>query len=345
MFKVRILALAVMAALLLLFPAVALGQQLPPHISAISATVDGEAAADGIEVTAWIDGEQVASATVANGVAVIVISGDASFSGKTISFKVGGVDATETDTWEQGGHLDAELSITANSTMVGGAAIVSTAWAGLSQYLVDGAGMTLYLFTKDTQGAGSTAAVATCTSDGCVGARPPLFTDADPVAMEKAKSELLGTLVWADGKGTQVTYNGWPLYYYVRDQKAGDPIGQYGPWYAVAPQGTLLVGGTNVAPEAGESGSAMPGETGAAGSKGDKGDAGAPGKDGASGKDGTTGDAGGAGGAGSKGDKGDAGADGSSGGGGALGIIALILAIVAIAAAGGSFMMGRRTSE
>ena len=135
MFKVRILALAVMAALLLLFPAVALGQQVPPHISAISATVDGEAAADGVEITAWIDGELAATATVANGVAVLVIPGDAGFTGKTISFKVGDFDAAETDTWEQGGHKDAELSINASST---GAALVSTAWAGLSQHLVDG---------------------------------------------------------------------------------------------------------------------------------------------------------------------------------------------------------------
>ena len=113
MFKVRILVLAVMAALVLLFPAVALGQPVPPHISAVSATMDGEAAADGTEITAWIDGEQVAAGTMGNGVAVIEIPGDASFTGKTISFKVGGLDAAETDTWEQGGHLDPELSITA----------------------------------------------------------------------------------------------------------------------------------------------------------------------------------------------------------------------------------------
>ncbi|PKB78802.1 MAG: hypothetical protein BZY88_16615, partial [SAR202 cluster bacterium Io17-Chloro-G9] len=288
MFKVRILALAVMAAMLLLFPGIVMGQQVPPHISAVSATIDGEAVADGTEVTAWIDGEQVGSGISEGGVAVVRIDGDASFTGKTISFVVGGFAGEETDTWEQGGHADAEFAVNASSSMVAGSAMVATAWAGLSQYLVDGDGMTLYLFTNDTQGAGGADAVSACTSDGCMQAWPPLLTGSDPTAVEQpeyrtnADADMLGTLVRADGKGTQVTYNGWPLYYYVRDLAAGDAIGQYGPWYAVAPHGSLLVGGSNVAPAAGESG-AMAGETGASGAKGDKGDTGAAGSAGSAG--------------------------------------------------------------
>ena len=102
-------------------------------------------------------------------------------------------------------------------------------------------------------------------------------------------------MVRADGKGTQVTYHGWPFYHYVRDQKPGDVIGQYGSRYTLTPQGTLLVGGTNVAPDSGEPGAVMPGETGAAGSKGnkgDKGDSGAAGADGADGAAGTCGSCG-----------------------------------------------------
>ncbi len=354
MFKIRILALMVMAAILLLFPGVALGQQVPPHISAITATVDGAPAADGAEVTAWIDGEQVASAIVENGVAVIVISGDAGFTGKTISFKVDGSNASETDTWEQGGHTDAEFSINASSSMADAAAVVSTAWAGLSQYLVDGAGMTLYIFTRDTAATAGASAVSACTSDGCLRSWPPLFTGGDPLVADQpqfgstADEEMLGTLVRADGKGTQVTYNGWPLYHYVRDTKAGDAIGQYGPWYALAPQGTILVGGTNVAPDAEDVRPGLPGDAGAAGSKGDQGDTGATGaagSDGAAGTSGTNGTDGTDGTDGAKGDqgvKGDAGAAGSSGGSG-LAVVALILAIVGIAAAGGAFMMGRRS--
>ncbi len=117
MTRIRMLALMAVAAMLLIFPAVALGQQIPPHLTAITASVDGAPASDGTVITAWIDGNEVGSGVVADGTAVLVISGDASFTGKTISFKVGNLDAKETDTWEQGGHVNPELTISASSTM------------------------------------------------------------------------------------------------------------------------------------------------------------------------------------------------------------------------------------
>ena len=117
MTKVRMLALMAVAALLLVFPAVAFGQQIPPHLSAVTANVDGAPASDGTVVTAWIDGNQVASGEVTDGVAILIISGDASFTGKTISFKIGDFDAAETDTWEQGGHVNPEITISASSVV------------------------------------------------------------------------------------------------------------------------------------------------------------------------------------------------------------------------------------
>jgi len=115
MTKIKMFALMAVAALLLLFPAVALGQQIPPHLSAVTANVDGAPASNGTVVTAWIDGSEVGSGEVTDGVAILVISGDASFTGKTISFKIGNLDSEDTDTWEQGGHLDPELTISASS--------------------------------------------------------------------------------------------------------------------------------------------------------------------------------------------------------------------------------------
>lgn len=40
----------------------------------------------------------------------------------------------------------------------------------------------------------------------------------------------------------QVTYNGWPLYYFARDKQAGDTTGQgVGQvWYVVSPQGDQI---------------------------------------------------------------------------------------------------------
>ena len=142
-------------------------------------------------------------------------------------------------------------------------ATVATAWAGLSQYMVDDRGMSLYLFTVDTHGTDSTEPVARCTSEGCVGAWPPLWTAGDPIASNGANADFLGTLEWENGQ-VQVTYHGWPVYNYFKDLMPGDVYGQYGPWHLLAPPGTLLVGGTNVDP-AGPPADGADGQTGARG--------------------------------------------------------------------------------
>jgi predicted lipoprotein with Yx(FWY)xxD motif len=40
-----------------------------------------------------------------------------------------------------------------------------------------------------------------------------------------------------EGKGRQMTYNGWPLYYYIKDKAPGDTTGQGvgGTWFVVPP--------------------------------------------------------------------------------------------------------------
>lgn len=108
------------------------------------------------------------------------------------------------------------------------------------QYVTDGAGRALYMFSTDTQGQGDTMAQVSCTSDDCLAAWPPLYTQATPQAGDNADSSLLGTI---DFKGKKmVTYNGWPLYYFVKDAAAGQTNGQDvkgfgGEWYLVAPDG------------------------------------------------------------------------------------------------------------
>ena len=272
--KLRFLALMAVAALLLVFPAIVLGQPVPPHVSKLVVSVDGSPAADGTKVTVWMDGTvQVASVTTSGGKAIFKIEGEAGSTGKAINFKVGGIDAAEEDIWEQGGHVDKSFPISLLST--GGSAVVSSTWSGLNQYLVDSAGMTLYLFTSDVVGEGSATPVSACT-ERCLGDWPPLFTDGDPVAKEqpefrdRVNQDLLGSFERADGKGTQVTYNGSPLYHYRRDLKPGDTIGQYGSWYVVSPVGRVIVGGSNVDPNAGGSGveAGQAGSAGAAGAKG-----------------------------------------------------------------------------
>lgn len=99
-------------------------------------------------------------------------------------------------------------------------------------HLTDGNGMSLYLFEPDEQGK------STC-YDACAGAWPPVIGTA--MADGMAKSSLLGTVKRKDGS-MQVTYNGWPLYYFIRDKAPGDMNGQGkngfgGEWYLVEPEG------------------------------------------------------------------------------------------------------------
>jgi predicted lipoprotein with Yx(FWY)xxD motif len=104
-------------------------------------------------------------------------------------------------------------------------------------HLAGNEGMSLYLFESDQQSA------STC-YDACAGAWPPLITDGAPKAEGDSEASLLGTTERKDGS-MQATYNGWPLYYFVKDKKPGDTMGQDkkgfgGEWYLVEPSGEAM---------------------------------------------------------------------------------------------------------
>jgi len=101
----------------------------------------------------------------------------------------------------------------------------------LGSFLVDDKGMTLYLFTKDTPN-------TTVCYEKCAVAWPPLLTTGAPVAGEGVDASLFGTTTRTDG-AVQVTYNGWPLYYYEKDKAPGDVTGQDvgGVWYVISAEG------------------------------------------------------------------------------------------------------------
>lgn len=86
------------------------------------------------------------------------------------------------------------------------------------KHLTDAQGNSLYLYAEDSPDE------STCV-DVCVGNWPPLTTDGTPVAGTGVDASLLGTIKRADGT-LQVTYDGSPLYRYVRDLKPGDINGQ-----------------------------------------------------------------------------------------------------------------------
>ncbi|MCH8989298.1 MAG: CHRD domain-containing protein [Chloroflexi bacterium] len=114
---------------------------------------------------------------------------------------------------------------------VAGNTVEVSSQGSLGRHLVDADGMTLYLFTKDERN------VSNC-SGGCAGAWPPLMADGDPSAGEDLDAKRLATFQREDGS-SQVTYNGKPLYYFAKDEKPGDTLGQDrgNVWFLVSPDG------------------------------------------------------------------------------------------------------------
>lgn len=117
---------------------------------------------------------------------------------------------------------------------------VATAESDLGTILVDGEGMTLYLFTEDSPGE------SVCEGD-CLEAWPPL--EGEPVVGEGVDESLLGSIERSDGT-VQATYGDWPLYYFAQDGAAGDVNGQgvNDVWWVLDPAGEPI--------------ETMPGETG-----------------------------------------------------------------------------------
>lgn len=103
------------------------------------------------------------------------------------------------------------------------------------QIVVDGKGMSVYYFTKDTKDSGTSA----CTG-GCLTAWPPVTTTSDAPAVDGVTGTV-GTIATPDGK-KQLTINGMPVYYFEKDKAAGDILGQGvgGVWYLVAPSGEMI---------------------------------------------------------------------------------------------------------
>lgn len=89
--------------------------------------------------------------------------------------------------------------------------------SSLGQILVDGNGMTLYLFTNDSPN------TSACTGQ-CLVNWPPLL--GQPTAGMGVDASKLGSFQRADDASIQATYNGWPLYYWKDDKAPGDVLGQ-----------------------------------------------------------------------------------------------------------------------
>jgi predicted lipoprotein with Yx(FWY)xxD motif len=123
------------------------------------------------------------------------------------------------------------------SAPVTSGADLSVADTSLGKVVVDGKGMTLYMFDKDTQGGDTSACTGACLQNW-----PPLIASGEKPKADGVTGEL-GTIKTADGK-MQVTLNGWPLYYFAGDSAAGDVNGQgvKDVWWVLSPAGERMAG-------------------------------------------------------------------------------------------------------
>ena len=112
---------------------------------------------------------------------------------------------------------------------------LKTASSSLGTIVTDSDGMTLYMFDKDTKGATKSACEGKCLT-----AWPPAMMGASEPKLTGVTGKV-ASIDTPDGK-KQLTLDGWPLYYWFKDAKAGDVSGQavQGVWWVLDPAGTPI---------------------------------------------------------------------------------------------------------
>jgi predicted lipoprotein with Yx(FWY)xxD motif len=118
------------------------------------------------------------------------------------------------------------------------AATLSVRDTRYGRILFDGRGRALYAFTRDRRNGPSTCYGA------CAAAWPVYYAAGTLRAGAGVTRSLIGTTRRRDGR-RQVTYRGWPLYYYVGDRRPGQVTCQNveefgGLWLVVRPSGSLV---------------------------------------------------------------------------------------------------------
>ena len=134
-------------------------------------------------------------------------------------------DTGGTGTEDSGGSADST-----------GITSLTTAESDLGTIVVDDKGMTVYVFDNDTQGSGQSSCGGQCLANW-----PPVTADQAPT-LDGVTGDV-DTITATDGS-TQVTLDGWPLYYFAGDSAAGDTNGQAVSdiWWVVGADGKKITG-------------------------------------------------------------------------------------------------------
>jgi predicted lipoprotein with Yx(FWY)xxD motif len=113
---------------------------------------------------------------------------------------------------------------------------LATAQSSLGQIIVDGRGMTVYIFDKDVANSGKSSCAGTCATIW-----PPVVAKGDTPSVSGVTGKV-GTITATDGKSKQLTINGLPVYYFAKDSAPGDVKGQgvQNVWWVLDPAGTKI---------------------------------------------------------------------------------------------------------
>ena len=273
-----ILTIALLPILLLINQAAttALAQEETPHFPAVltgTALLDGRTAPNGTILKATIDGNIVATTTMADGRYTLRVPPHPTtdYTGLTITFTVNDIQAAQTTQWhsDSGGNLD----LTARTPLP---PALKRSIMGVTNVLVDQYGLSLYTLAQDSQETNSTPTHISCDPPECQGSwKPFTINDTGTIATTGVPEHLASKVTLPNGRA-QVTYNGWPLYRFTGDQAPGQANGQglNNTWWLISPNAQIVQGA---------------GSPGPAGPPGQDGKDGKSGLDGQDGLDGTAG--------------------------------------------------------
>lgn len=106
-----------------------------------------------------------------------------------------------------------------------------TRQTALGNILVSASGMSVYTYTKDTPNSNTSACTGACLANW------PAVTVAQGTqpTLSPNITGTLGTFTRSDTNATQVTYDGWPVYFFHADAKPGDTKGQglFNSWFVI----------------------------------------------------------------------------------------------------------------
>jgi predicted lipoprotein with Yx(FWY)xxD motif len=94
-----------------------------------------------------------------------------------------------------------------------------TSKPGIGSYLTNATGWTLYTFARDVPASGSSVCTGSCMKNW-----PPFYVT--NLTISPTLNATSFSIISRPDGGKQVTYNGWPLYFFRNDTKPGDTNGQ-----------------------------------------------------------------------------------------------------------------------